>query len=382
MSIVKVKLKNQYQRKDGTRAIVIYINAGKPQYVGTGFHVLPDQFKDGLVRKHRDAAIMNARIEDLRAEIRKCIVPGVGYVPGAQQGQNSANFCEFLERRATHYKKLENLDYMFKLRRAVFDIRAYHGRDVYFSEITPEWVRGLYAYFIQCKNTQNTSMLKIKRLRVWFRAAQKDGATDAKNQFESFSLTYVPVKKDKLTKDEIAALEQLPLVAGSHLFHARNAFLISFYCQGMRFENVATLRQHHIIGDHIVYQMNKGRKHREIFIHPKLRSILENYKDGVPYLMPFIKSEVLGPADLRNKKGAANSMVNRNLKVLAMMAGIKINLSFHTARHSFARLAKKNGVDTNVIKDSLGHSDVKITEAYLEALDDDHINQAVSVVWD
>ena len=41
----------------------------------------------------------------------------------------------------------------------------------------------------------------------------------------------------------------------------------------------------------------------------------------------------------------------------------------HIARHSFAKIAKDNKVDNNHLKNLLGHSNIKITEAYMGNFD-------------
>ena len=40
-------------------------------------------------------------------------------------------------------------------------------------------------------------------------------------------------------------------------------------------------------------------------------------------------------------------------------------LSFHTARHSFATVLKRAGAKTSYISESLGHSNLAVTENYL-----------------
>lgn len=99
MAIVKVQLKKHRRRDDGTFPVVIYVYEKKPQYIYTGFTVKEDQFKEGQsgwIRKHPDAAIWNAKIEDRRQEVSNSIVPGVGYIDGAQSINTNHNFCEYL----------------------------------------------------------------------------------------------------------------------------------------------------------------------------------------------------------------------------------------------------------------------------------------------
>ena len=47
------------------------------------------------------------------------------------------------------------------------------------------------------------------------------------------------------------------------------------------------------------------------------------------------------------------------------MAGISKKVTFHTARHSFAHVAKEKGADNIVLRDLLKHSSLRTTERYI-----------------
>ena len=47
------------------------------------------------------------------------------------------------------------------------------------------------------------------------------------------------------------------------------------------------------------------------------------------------------------------------------------NISTYTARHSYATVLKRSGANIAFISESLGHSDLKTTENYLDSFEDD-----------
>ncbi|MBV3842088.1 tyrosine-type recombinase/integrase, partial [Bacteroides xylanisolvens] len=55
---------------------------------------------------------------------------------------------------------------------------------------------------------------------------------------------------------------------------------------------------------------------------------------------------------------------NRRLKKIAQDIGI-FQLTTYTARHSFATVLKRGGAKTSYISESLGHSNLSVTEHYL-----------------
>ena len=69
--------------------------------------------------------------------------------------------------------------------------------------------------------------------------------------------------------------------------------------------------------------------------------------------------------------------VNSNLKRIAEMAGLKVNLTTYVARHTFATVLKRSGVNIAIISESLGHSDLETTQIYLDSFDNSQIDEAM-----
>lgn len=49
----------------------------------------------------------------------------------------------------------------------------------------------------------------------------------------------------------------------------------------------------------------------------------------------------------------------------------------HVARHSFASVLKKSGVNIALISEALGHSDIATTQIYLDSFDNEQIDAAM-----
>jgi len=63
--------------------------------------------------------------------------------------------------------------------------------------------------------------------------------------------------------------------------------------------------------------------------------------------------------------------INKNMKKLGKLIGLDVNLNTYVARHSFATVLKRSGASTEYISESLGHSNVSITENYLGSFEID-----------
>ena len=60
---------------------------------------------------------------------------------------------------------------------------------------------------------------------------------------------------------------------------------------------------------------------------------------------------------------------NRNLQAIQYRAGIETHISSHVARHSFATVCLNNNIPIEVVKEFLGHKDIKTTAIYAKILD-------------
>ena len=107
---------------------------------------------------------------------------------------------------------------------------------------------------------------------------------------------------------------------------------------------------------------------------PPARKILSHYLKGVhdpeAFIFPILKGrDISTPERLEKERGRANALVNKYLRRLAYLAGIRKPLSTHTARHSFADLARTQGWSVYDISKALQHHSIQVTERYLQSFD-------------
>lgn len=60
----------------------------------------------------------------------------------------------------------------------------------------------------------------------------------------------------------------------------------------------------------------------------------------------------------------SNQKTNAYLKEIADICGIKKNLTFHLARHTFATMSLSKGVSIESVSKMLGHTNIKTTQIY------------------
>jgi site-specific recombinase XerD len=69
--------------------------------------------------------------------------------------------------------------------------------------------------------------------------------------------------------------------------------------------------------------------------------------------------------------------VNTNLKQISKTIGVKIPVTTYVARHTYATVLKRSGVNVALISESLGHSDLATTQIYLDSFENSQIDEAM-----
>lgn len=273
--------------------------------------------------------------------------------------------------------------------------------DLLFVEVTTSFLSRFEAYLHTLKNERipdaklhpNTIAINLNIFKsIVNRAIEIDKFIKPElNPFLGYKYTReVSTTKEKLNEAEISLIEELDLKEDSLIWHVRNYFLFSFYLAGIRAGDLIQLRWCNITSEgRLEYRMAKTKKDRSIFLHDKARDILQHYYiegcKSTDYIFPLLDSnapyaKAVSPEQkatmtpemivtLNNIVGAKNALLNKYLNKIASQAQIEKHLSMHIARHSFAKIAKDNKVDNNHLKNLLGHSNIKITEAYMGNFD-------------
>jgi len=234
-----------------------------------------------------------------------------------------------------------------------------------FCDITLDFINDYHGYMLtdlkNCENTCNTSLAFI---RTMLNRAIKKGIMK-KNVFDNYSIKRVPGHREFLTPDELKKLEDL-FKSGELKRYESNIlryFLFSCYT-GLRFQDIRNLR----------FQDLKKEVHQGID-ETLIKIKMHKTKDEVS--IPVIQQALeLVPEGFQNQKVFkvnTNQVTNRNLKLIYEKRGITKNITFHSARHTFATMGITLGIPIEVISKLLGHRDLKATGIYAKIVDDKKI---------
>lgn len=178
-------------------------------------------------------------------------------------------------------------------------------------------------------------------------------------------------KKKALTKDQLQKLINYKCLTDVQQ-RSVDIFMFSFYCRGINVTDIAQLTKGSIINGRVEYQRSKTNGRFSILITSEMQTILDRYTNETGnYLFPILSNDT---NDVKKTIKTFNGNLNRSLRKIAN--SIKIpEFSFYAARHSYASILRVNNVNIDLISQSLGHSNTKITEVYLNSFPDSKLDE-------
>ena len=198
----------------------------------------------------------------------------------------------------------------------------------------------------------NTATKKPKTLKTIVLYAQAHNYMTI-NPFQGYKYQNTPVDRGFLTDEEILQIADKDLGI-ERLELVRDIFIFSCFT-GLAYIDVANLRPENIVTmddkQWIMTKRQKTKVETNVLLLDIPKSIIakynhKTYRDGK--LFPVL----------------SNQKTNSYLKEIADICGIKKNLTFHLARHTFATMSLNKGVPMESVSKMLGHTNIKTTQIY------------------
>ena len=155
----------------------------------------------------------------------------------------------------------------------------------------------------------------------------------------------------------------------------RNKTIITLlFGSGLRCAELCSLTSDNI-HDTFIRLVGKGKKERIIPIDAVMAKQLIKYQNAK---LKYFSDKKLHSDNLfvsRTGRQLTNSGIENMLSLTGTAVGVRddIRCSPHTCRHWFAQAQIKNGCDIYTLSKLLGHSNIKITQTYLQSMMDDDI---------
>jgi integrase/recombinase XerD len=231
-----------------------------------------------------------------------------------------------------------------------------------------DFLASLYRQKLESK----TVARHLVTLRNFFRHAQ---VQDLISEDPSAHLESPKIRRSLpgyLRLEEVEKLLELP-EQGTPLGLRDRAMLEVLYSTGLRVSELTSLRVPDMdmkVG--CVRCIGKGDKERIVPVGKKALSIVEKYlRDGRPQLIGAGRGGA-GSFLFVNRRGGRISRVGvwKILSAYGRKAGLRIPLTPHMLRHSFATHLLERGADLRSVQLMLGHSDISTTQIYTHVVEE------------
>ena len=232
----------------------------------------------------------------------------------------------------------------------------YKVKDLAFGQLTEQFIHDYQAFATDNKGYAiDTVRHHLAILKKICRLAYKEGYAD-RIHFQHFTL---PKKTETtpraLSRESFEKIRdvEIPAYRKSHIL-ARDMFLFGCYT-GVCYADVVSITHENLYTDEggalwLKYRRKKNELRASVKLLPEAIALIEKYhSEDRDTLFPLLHW----------------SNLRRHMKALAALAGIKDDLCYHQARHSFASLITlEAGVPIETISRMLGHSDISTTQVY------------------
>lgn len=255
-------------------------------------------------------------------------------------------------------------------------LRYTDNNEVTWAELTPNFVLGFEEFLMKRGLCRNTTSFYMRNLRAIVNRAVEQDLEVPRNPFKHVYTGVDKTVKRAVSLDEICLIRDIDLNGHPSLDFARKVFMFAFYTRGMSFVDIAFLKKSDLRNGIITYSRRKTRQQLIVRIEPETRKIIESFgKSNTAFLLPILTDEA---NDLDQQYENAYFRINRNIKKVGTMLGLKTKLTLYVARHAWASIAHSNHVPLSTISKAMGHDSEKTTIIYLQSLDTSSVDKANS----
>jgi site-specific recombinase XerD len=264
---------------------------------------------------------------------------------------------EFQEKYLNYVDGLRSTSYIKSIRLS-FKMLCTQLGDIPLKIINQQMIEGFLSLIY--KRAPSAAGLYYRTLKAAFRKA-KEWNNIYDNPFDKVKLPKIPQRLPSIIN--INEFELILSNTKSELL--KNIFIIALFT-GMRLGELVNMRWSWIdLEQRIITVKNsdifitKGKKERLIPIHLNVMNILfalskiERCRNENDFVFKKLNNVKLN-----------EDFVSKQFKISVRAAKLNDDIHFHTLRHSFASILVQRGVSLYVVKELLGHEDIKTTQVY------------------
>lgn len=380
-------------KKDGTCSVKLRITFNRiRKYYSTGINLTPDAFEKVMNSKRK-----TQEQKEMFLKLNNYLNKAAGMISKLTLFTFDGFEENFLEQRNTKDsvsfafdKYIQQLRIEERIGTAVSYDCAKNSLEEYkknltFAEITPGFLVKYESWMKSKGNSITTVGIYLRSLRTIYNNQNIDRSLypfgEGKNKYQ------IPTGKNikkALTIEEVIQIFKYEAKPKSTKDMAKDYWLFLYLCNGMNVKDFCLLRWENIEGDMLTYNRAKTQRSRkeskdiQVALKPETFDIIRKW--GIPsiqkdaFIFPHLRSDMSAERQ-RATYQQLTKIINKYMKQIAFELGINKEVTTYFARHSFATILKRSGINIAMISELLGHSSVEVTASYLDSFPKDQIQQ-------
>lgn len=407
--MASVKVKFRKSTKDDREGVIYYqiLHRRVPRRIATAYRIRADEWNEqrSLVMvgdTSREAYLKSVRdrihwdIERLQRIIRRMANGIVEFtsediVEEFRRYSTDYSFIHYMENTIASLIRNGKIGTAENYRSALNSFRKFMASripegvvlgedDVMLDCITSELMERYEAWHLQQGHVPNTISFYMRIFRAVYKRAVDENIIEDLRPFKRVYTGVDKTEKRAIPLHFIRKIKALDLTMKPDLDHARDVFMLSFYLRGMSFIDLCFLRKTDLAGGVVTYRRRKTGQQLSIAWTKEMQQILDKYPENdTEYLLPIITKTGINERCAYKNYGYR---INCCLKKIGKMidAPDYEKWSLYHARHSWASLARANGIPLSVISEAMGHDNEKTTQIYLASLEASVVDRANELV--
>lgn len=335
--------------------IEVRINkTNKSTLINTGIKLYPNQFNktNGFTcRNHDRAALITKKARNVFNEVydfatsNKCI--SLDQVKNYKSGERNytSSIVDFIEESL----RRNNATYsVIQHHRSLITRIVEFGKINTFSDLT---YANIVDFDMHLRKTLKSSALnkRHKVLSKYINEAIKLGLCD-NNPYDHFELSKIRDKERTfLTESEVKKIQEYKAVG--KLFHIKDLFIVQCFT-GLAYIDLMDFSRDDVdeMDGYKIIRSNRAKTDGSFItiLLPEAEEVLERYQYNLPSI--------------------SNQKYNEYLKLLALGAGIKKEVTSHVGRHTYGTMLLNKGIPLEVVSRAMGHTSTKTTQIYAKMI--------------
>lgn len=368
----------------------------KRKYYTTGVELLPDEYEKVMYSKRlsKDARLIRTKLDVFKNKAEKVLREikiftfdrfEEAYFESRDVNQD-VSFA--YDKRISELRENDKIGTAITYECAKNSILTFKPH-LTFAEITPTFLNKYHKWMIDSSKSVTTISIYLRSLRALYNSQSIDKTLYPFGRGkQKYNIPAAKNTKKALTMDEVAKIYNYETDHKTEEM-ARDYWMFLYLCNGMNVKDMCLLKWDNINKNILTYHRSKTSSTKSesnmirVAVKSETKSIIQKWSvrsiDGNAFVFPHINQE-MSAEQQRKVYQQLTKIINKYIQRIAKKLEIPQHITTYSARHSFATVLKRSGADISMISDLLGHSDLKVTQNYLDSFEDEQIQAQTDVL--